>query len=357
MSRDDQKKIKFLLYFATAATAVALLYLALNKLLPAILPPLLGYTVAALFYTPSHYLSQKTNTKQCAWHLLFLAVFYIGIVAFFFILGDKLLLQIFDPSQELKNQFGQLLDHIFSQVQIFLQRFIVQIMPSGTTGQQIAQRLNALYEEGISAFLSCTASVIAFFTKWIPSSGLALGVILLSSVFFCLNFPTPRQIFKPLYSFSAISPYISKVALVFSTAKKLLMCYVKLAGVTFVLLCIGLAILQVPYAPVLAIIIAIVDFLPVLGTGTVLLPWAVVLLAFNQSQLAIGLLILYAVIWVTHSILEPKWVGNKVGLPPWAALALLYAGGKLFGVAGMVVLPILASFCLQLYRQNPRGSG
>ena len=135
------------------------------------------------------------------------------------------------------------------------------------------------------------------------------------------------------------------------------MCYVKLAGVTFVLLCIGLAILQVPYAPVLAIIIAIVDFLPVLGTGTVLLPWAVVLLAFNQSQLAIGLLILYAVIWVTHSILEPKWVGNKVGLPPWAALALLYAGGKLFGVAGMVVLPILASFCLQLYRQNPRGSG
>lgn len=118
--------------------------------------------------------------------------------------------------------------------------------------------------------------------------------------------------------------------------------YLLLLLLTFAQLFLGLTILRVEYAFLLAAIIAVVDILPVLGVGTVLVPWAVVELIQKDYRMGVGLLILYFVVTVLRQIIEPKLVGQSLGLHPLLALAAGYAGWKCFGVIGMALGPVLA---------------
>ncbi len=112
---------------------------------------------------------------------------------------------------------------------------------------------------------------------------------------------------------------------------------------TFLQAFIGLALLRVPYAFILALLIALVDFLPLLGTGIVLIPWAAVSLLLGEVKLGIGLLVLYAVSTVIRQILEPKLIGDGLGLHPLLSLAAMYAGLRLFGVWGMILAPLVTA--------------
>ncbi len=112
---------------------------------------------------------------------------------------------------------------------------------------------------------------------------------------------------------------------------------------TFLQMFIGLALLRVPYAFILAFLIALVDFLPLLGTGIILIPWAVLSLLLGEVKLGIGLLILYAVSSVIRQILEPKLIGEGLGLHPLLSLAAMYAGLRLFGVWGMILAPLVTA--------------
>ena len=96
-------------------------------------------------------------------------------------------------------------------------------------------------------------------------------------------------------------------------------------------------------ALLLAAVTALVDALPVFGTGTVLLPWAAVCLLAGQAPRAVALAALYAVISAVRSLLEPKVMAAQAGLPPLAALAAMYAGFRALGVAGMILLPMAVS--------------
>lgn len=108
----------------------------------------------------------------------------------------------------------------------------------------------------------------------------------------------------------------------------------------FLLLTAGLALLGLE-APVLAAgLIALVDLLPVLGAGAVLLPWAAGAFLWGKPALALGLLALYALLTAVRGILEPKLVGKNAGLSPLAALAAMYAGFSAFGPAGMLLAPV-----------------
>ena len=97
-------------------------------------------------------------------------------------------------------------------------------------------------------------------------------------------------------------------------------------GVTFLILTAGFFFLRVEYALLFALLITIIDALPVFGTGTVLLPWAAACLLLGQAPRAVALAALYAVISAVRSFLEPKVMAAQAGLPPLAALAAMYAG-------------------------------
>ena len=121
----------------------------------------------------------------------------------------------------------------------------------------------------------------------------------------------------------------------------------KLAGVAFVLLLVGFWILGIPNATVLAGLITIVDAFPVLGVGTVLIPWSLVCLLQENIARGLGILGLYVVIWLIRSILEPRLVGKGLGLDPLLTLVSIYAGWKLLGIVGMLLAPILAMMAQQ----------
>jgi sporulation integral membrane protein YtvI len=118
--------------------------------------------------------------------------------------------------------------------------------------------------------------------------------------------------------------------------------YLLLLLLTFSLLFFGFCILRIDYAFLLALLVAVVDLLPVLGVGTVLVPWATVALLRHESFLGVGLLVLYAVILVVRQLTEPRLVGKSLGLHPLAALFATFAGWRLFGFWGMILSPFAA---------------
>lgn len=103
------------------------------------------------------------------------------------------------------------------------------------------------------------------------------------------------------------------------------------------ILAAGFLILGVKYGLVLSILIALLDFLPVFGTGTVLIPWGIVKLFTGEYAYGIGLILLYITTQVVRQIIQPKIVGDTMGLSPLATLLFLYLGYKISGLAGMIV--------------------
>lgn len=115
----------------------------------------------------------------------------------------------------------------------------------------------------------------------------------------------------------------------------------KLMGVTFCLLLLGFLLLPVKRPLVAAVLVTLVDALPVLGIGTVLLPWAFIALLQGKTALALGLCGLYGVAALSRSLLEPRMVGRQLGLSPLLTLGAIYAGYRLWGIMGMILAPVL----------------
>ena len=122
----------------------------------------------------------------------------------------------------------------------------------------------------------------------------------------------------------------------------------KMMGIVFLLLTAGFWLLRVEYALLFGGIVSLLDALPVLVTGTVLIPWALISFLQENSRLGFGLLILYGVTALTRMILEPRLVGRHLGLPPLVTLMAFYVGGRLFGIPGMILFPLLAMLGGQL---------
>ena len=127
------------------------------------------------------------------------------------------------------------------------------------------------------------------------------------------------------------------------TAAKYLRAYVLLLLLTFGELFVGFLILKVPYPLLIALLVALVDILPILGVGTVLLPWAIIEIAITKDIFTgIGLIIVYLIITVVRQITEPKVVAGSLGLHPLITIISMYAGFKLLGILGMIVGPMTA---------------
>lgn len=118
---------------------------------------------------------------------------------------------------------------------------------------------------------------------------------------------------------------------------------VKLSALTYGIVAVGFLLLRIPYGFLWAIPVALVDAVPILGTGTVLLPWALVELLQGQQLRAVGLLCTYGVALITRTVMEPRLVGKQIGLDPLATLLFLYTGYRFWGILGMLAAPVLAA--------------
>lgn len=137
----------------------------------------------------------------------------------------------------------------------------------------------------------------------------------------------------------------------------------KLSGVALAVLLPGFWALGIQNGILWAVVVAVVDVLPVLGCGTVLVPWSLICLLQGQRLRGLGLLGIYALIWLLRSVLEPRLLGKELGLDPLVTLLAVYVGYQLLGLTGMLLAPILAVVLSELPRQlekreeSPREKG
>ena len=127
----------------------------------------------------------------------------------------------------------------------------------------------------------------------------------------------------------------------------------KLCAVTWGIVSVGFLLLRIPQGAIWALVVAIVDAVPVLGTGTILVPWAVVCLIKKESLKAIGLLCTYGAAAMTRTVLEPRLMGKQLGLDPLTTLIALYAGYRFWGFTGLLLTPILASAAKSILQKPP----
>ena len=133
---------------------------------------------------------------------------------------------------------------------------------------------------------------------------------------------------------------------------KLIKGYAILMLMTFLELLAGFLILRVKYALLLSLLIAVVDILPVLGTGTVLIPWGIAGLILKNTALGIGILVLYAVITVIRNFAEPKIIGKQIGINPLFTLLSMFIGIKLLGFAGVIIFPTALIVTVKYYSED-----
>ena len=139
--------------------------------------------------------------------------------------------------------------------------------------------------------------------------------------------------------------------------RKYIKAYGILLALTFALLLIGFWILRVEYAFLLAFLIALADLLPIIGVGTALIPWAIVVLLQKNFYFGFGLLILYLVISIIRQVAEPKVLGKSLGLHPLLTLFATYVGFSLFGLPGMILAPIVALIIKRLLSSQIKTEG
>jgi sporulation integral membrane protein YtvI len=143
---------------------------------------------------------------------------------------------------------------------------------------------------------------------------------------------------------------------------KLLKAYATIMLITFTEMFIGLSFLKLlgvytsGYIAIIALVTCIVDIVPVLGTGTVLIPWAVASLFTGNIGMAIGLGVIYAVITVIRQIIEPKLVANQVGLPAIVTIMAMFIGAKAFGTFGIIILPLTVITLKLMYDEGIIGN-
>lgn len=194
--------------------------------------------------------------------------------------------------------------------------------------------------------------------KSLPGGALTLGTGLLSAFMLSVRLPRLRRLVADKLPPAWQSNYKPALRRMGQNVLSWLKAQAKLSAVTWALVTVGFLLLGVSYGPFWALLVAVVDAVPILGTGTVLLPWALVSLIQGDSLRAIGLLLLYGVALLLRTVLEPKLVGKHLGLDPLLTLICLYTGYRLWGIAGMIAAPMLTAALKGIFgnEQSPTGN-
>ena len=132
------------------------------------------------------------------------------------------------------------------------------------------------------------------------------------------------------------------------TVLRVLRAYATIMSITAIELSIGLTIIGINNAILVAVVIAIFDILPVLGTGGIMIPWAIITVILGDFKLGFSILAVYIIVTVVRNIIEPKIVGPQLGLHPLVTLMSLFVGAQLFGIIGLFGFPIALSLILYL---------
>ncbi len=181
------------------------------------------------------------------------------------------------------------------------------------------------------------SSFIAEMISHLPDTIVSVVVGLLATYYFIADHDKLKEIVKRHTSDGIQKGYMQIYKHILKAVGGYFKAQIKIMVAIYVIVFIGLIILRVKYAWLIAFGIAFLDMLPIFGTGTVLIPWAIVKMFSGSYTIAVGMLILYLVTLVVHQLIQPKLVGDTVGMDTFATIFFMYVGYKLSGILGMII--------------------
>lgn len=213
----------------------------------------------------------------------------------------------------------------------------------------IARLMNAL-QTFLPNALSVSLDSAGSFVSRVPSFFIAAVVFIMASYFITADYPRLRflatdRLPAPIYEFGANFRRIFREAFGGYIKSQLILSF----GV-FCILALGFTLIQQPYGLVLALVFAVLDFIPIIGSGTIMVPWTVVYIAMGNFRGAIELMVIWGVIVLFRRMAEPKILGDQTGLSPILSLIGIYVGMEVGGVLGMICGPLLLLVVINLWK-------
>lgn len=334
-SRRPYWQVGIRLLFSVLATAA---FVVIGfRLLVFLMPFVIGWIIASIAAPLVNWLERRLKiVKKLGSALIVILVLALIVLALYFGISRLAeetgnLIQdfprLYAQLEEGLSQIGQTLSGVFRR------------LPSGIRQgwSTVAENLDQYMGGLVSGISEPTVTAAGNFAKRVPYYLISFIVAVMAAYFFTVQREEVIQWFKKV----APKAVEQRMTLVMDNLKYAVGGYFKaqfkIMGVVFLILLVGLAFLQTRYFVLVAFLIAFLDFLPFFGTGTAMIPWGVYTFFMGEYKMTAALAVIYAVTQVVRQLLQPKLVGDSVGLNPLVTLLLLYIGYRIRGVIGMII--------------------
>lgn len=319
-----------------------------------VFPFIFAFIVAAILQKP---LKLLTKSEKAPKGLIsaFLSLFVFGIIIAVIVIGGvRIVYSIKDLITYFTDRCSNLVEFFEVLKTGYLSLEIAQILPAEANNAITSgiDSLSAYFSSGdiftaltenVSKFISPIGSVIST----VPSVIIGFVVSIVATCFMTSTFDDIKGFI--IRQFSEENQYKVRRAkyILISSVGKMIKAYIGIIFITTAEVFIGLSILKLigfldgSHIFIISFIIACIDIIPVLGTGTVMIPWSVYSFVTGNIGMGIGLLILYAVITVIRQFIEPKLVAGQVGISPVVTIIAMFIGIKIFGAVGIFILPLI----------------
>lgn len=306
-------------------------------LLPYVAPLLLSLTLAVLIEPINTFLLRFRFMNRLRAVILSNSIILLMFFGLLLFGGTEIVLQLILLFKKIPEYLPSLQADMYNLIDQIRNMYLE--LPTDVVNS-INANLNELFSWSQKLFKDTAAFLIGALSL-LPGFLILMLIMLISFVLMSYFLPQLKRQFLELFTNKAQT----KVNLVLADLNRALIGFVRaqfiLSSLTYIITLAGLMILGVKYALAIALMVVIVDLLPILGTGSFLVPWAVYSYFYGSSTLATGLIILFVVITVVRRIIEPKIIGENIGLGPLATIVSLYLGVTLLGGIGIFVGPIL----------------
>lgn len=348
----DQKKV-FIVNAMYYATLILLVLLFIRYLLSPLSPFIAGFIVAWLLHRPAHALAEKLRLHRR------IPIFLLGIVfyAIVFVLVLMAAVQVISALEHFIPQIpviytGSLLPFIrdaFEQLEVQMAEFDPEIV---NIVDRMTSQVFSYLEQLISGLSVSAVRLVSTIITGLPNVILTIILTVVSTFFISLDFDKVVGFLKGCLPKKVQNTISETVTTGISSIRKILVSYIAIMFLSFVELSIGFLLMRIPYAVGFALLVAVIDIMPILGTGLVLIPWAIIAAILGNYPMALGVALLYVVMLVVRNIVEPKLVGQQMGLHPLATLVSMFVGLQLFGLFGLLGFPIALSLYFKLRKTN-----
>lgn len=335
-----------------AVAILLVLFLAVPPLLSLFMPFVLALIMAWILNPLVRWLHRRLriSRKLISLLLILLVVGVAGGLLFWFVYG--LVSEVYSLVTDWA-AVGADIEQGLNALGGFFEQFFA-LLPEGVVEwiEGLYARLMAWLQNAAPDLLASAGKVAGNFAMKLPSGVIAAIVFLMASYFITADYPHLR-----FMATERMSPGVrGSLSRVRKVAIGAFGGYVRaqliLSLVVFFILLIGFSVIGQGYALLLAFVFAVMDFIPIIGSGTVMVPWAVVDLILGNYRGAIALMVIWGVICLFRRVAEPKVVGDQTGLSPILSLISIYVGMRLAGVLGMVLGPVAVLIVLNVFKMG-----